>query len=561
MLIDARTLRPGAVRTADVCVVGSGPAGVTVALELLARGLTVAVLESGGTEADPEADRLQLAADGLRFGTVDQISGTRRVGGNATIWSVQIGDGRRGLRLVPLAPSDLEARAWLPGSGWPITFADLEPGFRRAQELFGLTPTGYDAAAWEAPGARRLPLDDAVVRSDVFQFAARDEFAARHVQALAAHPSCTLYHHAYVVELRTDPGATRVTEVRAMSTPGSEVLFRAPTVVVAAGGLATTQLLLSSDDVRRGLERAGGRRGTDPLGRNFMDHPLVDGGVLEPADRSLVDDMALYDLRTVEGVPVMGHLRIGDDAVRSEPVAQLSSMFFPRHASQREPDAAAPGAVRAEEGRRSAVAVRDALRGRRLPRAADLWGAVSRLDAVLSRAVHSGGRMSTYVGHGGWSTYRRPSRKFDHLRVLHQAEQGPRPENRVVLGHQSDAFGVRRLAVEWSWTADDQAAVTRAHQLVADAVRRAGLGELRLAGAAVAPAVLGSSTNHYLGTTRMSTDPATGVVDEHLRVHGLENLYVASTSVFPTGGFANPTLSLVALAARLAEDLGMVLGL
>lgn len=557
MIVDARTLGSAAVRTADACVIGSGIAGLTVARELAAAGLDVAVLESGGTTPEPESDRLQEAADDLRFGTVGQISGTRRVGGNANLWSVRLGGRRRGLRLVPLSGADLEPRDWMPDSGWPITAADLAPAYRRAQREFGLPDRGYDAGPWETPTAGRLPLDDRVLCTDVFQFADRTEIADRRVADLTASPTCTLYHHAYAVELHTDPGATRVTGVRALTAPGREVVFRAPMVVLAGGGLATTQLLLASDDVRRGLERAGGRRGADHLGRHFMDHPLVDGGVLEPADPTLVDRMALYDLRTVHGVPVMGHLRLADDLLRSEPVPQLSTMFFPRHASQREPD---PADARSAAARASAVAVRDAVQARRVPRLGDLWGAVSRADAVLARARHSGGRMSTYVGHGGWSTYRRPSRHFDFLRVLHQAEQVPHPGNRVSLGEQTDAFGVRRLRIEWAWTPQDARGAARAHALVADAVHRAGLGVLRPTGAGAAPVVLGSSTNHYLGTTRMSADPAAGVVDAEGRVHGLDNLYVASTSVFPTGGFANPTLTLVALALRVAQSVWSSLG-
>jgi choline dehydrogenase-like flavoprotein len=147
--------------------------------------------------------------------------------------------------------------------------------------------------------------------------------------------------------------------------------------------------------------------------------------------------------------------------------------------------------------------------------------------------------------------------------VLHQAEQLPQARNRVRLGGQTDAFGMPRLAIDWEWSAQDAAGAARAHALTAQAVRRAGLGVLvpAVAGGSVDPVVLGSSTNHYLGTTRMSEVPTLGVVDPECRVHGLENLYVASTSVFPTGGFANPTLTLVALAARVADSVLVALGL
>lgn len=551
MLGDVRGLASGSVLVTDVCVIGSGPAGMTVALELERAGVQVAVLESAGVEADPEIDRLQEAEAGFHFGSVEQISGTRRVGGNANLWSVDLGHGRRGLRLVPFGTADLEVRPWMPGSGWPITMRDLAPHYVRAQALFGLPDIGYEATPWERDGARRLPLDPAIVRSDVFQFADRTVFSSDHLALLRRSETCTVYHHAHVVELRTDSSGSRVTEARVATAVGREITVRAAVVVVAAGGLASTQLLLASDDVRR----AGSARGNDALGRYFMDHPLVDGGEFVPSDRAMFDHMDLYDLRTVHGVPVMGHLRISDEVLRSEPVPALSTMLFPRHRSHRE---SGPGSERDAVARRSAVAVRDALRGRRLPALGDNWRAVTRLDAILDRSLHTGGRRSTYVGHGGWSQLRRKPRRFDFFRVLHQAEQPPHAENRVGLGQERDSFGMRRLTIDWSWRESDAAGVRRAQELVAYGVRRAGLGEVRLP-ASVAPVVAGSSTNHYLGTTRMSRDPAQGVVDEVCRVHWLDNLYVASTSVFPTGGFANPTLTLVAIAARIADTVRALL--
>jgi choline dehydrogenase-like flavoprotein len=165
-------------------------------------------------------------------------------------------------------------------------------------------------------------------------------------------------------------------------------------------------------------------------------------------------------------------------------------------------------------------------------------------------------RPSSHLARGGWSAQgARIRRAYRSLEVTHQAEQAPHHDNRVLLGRTRDAFGMRRVSVDWRWHDEDVAATMRAQEVYASELERAGVGRFAIARQDGGPVVHSSSTGHFMGTTRMSTGARDGVVDARCRVHGAENLLVVSTSVFPTGGFANPTLTLVALALRVADEL------
>jgi choline dehydrogenase-like flavoprotein len=150
----------------------------------------------------------------------------------------------------------------------------------------------------------------------------------------------------------------------------------------------------------------------------------------------------------------------------------------------------------------------------------------------------------------GWSRLRGKPRRFAALELLLNLEQAPDPDNRVTLDAACDRFGLPKPTLHWRWRALDQANLVRLRALVADELERHGLGRVEVADAPPDP-----NAHHHMGTTRMHRDPRRGVVDEHTRVHGLSNLYVAGSSVFPTSGFANPTLTLVALSLRLADHL------
>jgi choline dehydrogenase-like flavoprotein len=141
------------------------------------------------------------------------------------------------------------------------------------------------------------------------------------------------------------------------------------------------------------------------------------------------------------------------------------------------------------------------------------------------------------------------------LAMRAQAEQAPNPDSRVTLGTRRDRFGLPIVQVDWRPTASDRASIRASQKAVDKALGAAGLGRVEFMLGDEHPPTLMEGNFHHLGATRMHTDPAKGVVDPDCRVHGVRNLYVAGSSVFPTYGCSNPTLTVVALALRLADHL------
>src|SRR5262249_13805636 len=153
----------------------------------------------------------------------------------------------------------------------------------------------------------------------------------------------------------------------------------------------------------------------------------------------------------------------------------------------------------------------------------------------------------------GWRTGQPAKEGGVSYRLNNSVEQIPNPESRVTLSDEQDAFGLRRVRLQWQLSELDKHGIRRAHELLALEVGRSGFGRLRFELPAHEQEILHGVTggHHHMGTTRMSADPKTGVVDADCRLYGLHNFYVAGSSVFPTGGFSNPTLTIVALALRL----------
>jgi choline dehydrogenase-like flavoprotein len=542
VIVDARQLADGSQLASHVCIVGAGPAGTTIACELAGTPWRVCLVESGGLDVDAGAQTLAGPAhDGDFFPPASAFH--RQLGGVANVWNVRITEAGGGCRFVPLDPIDFEPRDWVPSSGWPLSRDDLEPYYPRALRVCGVDDGSYRLDDWVSASRPALPFDPARITTSIEHFGQADVFTRDAPAALERAANVDILIHATVTALEEDGVGPAVTRVRLVTASGREHTIAATLFVIAAGGVENPRLLLLSNASRS----AGLGNHHDLVGRFFMDHHNVRAGFLVPTSRRLLETADLYDLRLVRGKPIMGKLRIAERLMREARLLNAAVRLQPGQALHR---IRAVGSLRRVR--------RDGLDGPRdaVPIARDVVADSPRLAVAALRALAPRARRGFY----GWSELRAKRWRFDGFNVEIQVEHAPDPANRVVLGRERDPLGLPRAAIHWRWGSVDLDSLGRVQAILAEECARAGLGRLELSPSDVDPTVTApGGIHHHMGTTRMHADERHGVVDADCRVHGVPNLFVAGSSVFPTGGYANPTLTIVALAIRLADHLKVLM--
>jgi choline dehydrogenase-like flavoprotein len=522
VLSDARELASDQQIDADVCIVGAGPAGISIARELIGNAARVWLLESGGRDLERRAQRLNVGQSvGYPIHRPHE-SRARAFGGTSRHW-FSPGDETWAAR--PLDPVDFEVRPGIRYSGWPFDRTHLDPYYAHAQVLCGLGPFDYDPCRWSDPARPPLPLPRGPVETTVFQHGSTDFDG--YFQELARASNVTLLLHASVVELASGEDSGRVDRVELRRDDGSRSYVRARLVVLAAGGIENPRLLLLSRRVhRRGL---GNDR--DLVGRFFAERLSARTGYIVPTSPDLIGRAGFYPVHVAApGVHVQGALRVEDAAQLKSQLLNCAFFLLTRDLSF------------TAEAVRSVATLVKARRRRPLP--AELLGHL--------------GNVVTGLGDLG-ATVRARLRRADPagsvLALRAQAEQAPNPDSRVTLGTRRDRFGLPVAQVDWRPTAADRASIRASQKAVDTALRAAGLGHVEFMLGDEQPPALLEGNFHHLGATRMHADPAMGVVDPDCRVHGVSNLYIAGSSVFPTYGCSNPTLTAVALALRLSDHL------
>jgi choline dehydrogenase-like flavoprotein len=508
MFTDARTLTDRSSLQADLAIIGGGVAGITLARALAGSGISVCVLEAGGLEPDPAVQSLY---EGENTGIDYSPAATRLrlFGGSSNHW---------GGYCRPLDAIDFKQRDWVPFSGWPFTIDELAPYYKPASEVVEVAPGHFDDSDyWQRVTGEKLPRSaTGRMRLQFVQFSPPTRFGSRYGDELKAATNIRILLNANVTRISATDDAHGVKRLAVRTLNGLTHSVKARYYVLAAGGLENARILLLSNSV----VQAGLGNQNDLVGRFFMEHPHM-GGFAE----LVVADLKRLPKILRERVTVGGH--------------SAKAAFNPTQTFLREHRLLNATFMMGVAGKYPSDQLPDAANENDAARHDMLMAARHFLtdndDAVKPGRVHKTG---AWLGMGG------------------SCEQAPNPGSRVSLSTQTDALGLPRIKLNWRLTEQDRISFyTHLHSLALE-FGALGIGRLRemVADQGDWPQPLGGGS-HHMGTTRMSDDPLRGVVDSNCKVHTVDNLYVAGSSVFPTSGVSNPTLTLVALALRLADHL------
>jgi choline dehydrogenase-like flavoprotein len=518
MLIDLEKGAPDRLE-ADAAVIGAGAAGIAIARRLVERGLRVVLLESGGF--DYEASTADLNAGESVGEPYYDLESTRLrfFGGTTAIW---------GGRCAHLDPIDFERRDWVPHSGWPFAASELDPWYAEARAMLGLPeqpPSNVPAGMLDELAGRDLAIHH-------WEFDHQfDRFGADRNADLIRHPLLTVAVHATVREIVALESGQAISHLDVRSPAGKRVQVIAAHYVLAAGGIENPRLLLASNSVIP----AGLGNQHDLVGRFFMEHPHGRGGRLTGGPTWRV--LSAFSNRQAD------HSIVAPLLTPSTALQHREGLL----------NSAVTIAARPPVGGRHSVVKQAYMHAKHHVAPTEFARSLWKVQRLAGRKVKEyAGPLIPWWGcvTGGLE-----------LALVLRAEQAPNPNSRVTLGQDTDATGMPRVRLDWRLGDQDVRTAKELVGAVGAAFARHRLGQ-------VDPAPWLSSGQwqfdpvvsahpiggfHHMGTTRMSNDPGQGVTDAYGRVHGIDNLHVAGSSLFPTAGWANPTLTILSLALRTAE--------
>ncbi len=525
MIENLETLDTGRALATQVCIIGGGVAGQTLAIKLGQHNISCLIVESGDKDFRKDTQKL---AEGQNVGENYYSLDTTRLrlfGGTAAIW---------GGRCAELDPIDFEKRNYLPHSGWPITKTDLDPYYAQVSHSMGLKRPSQ-GRLWAEIGKTPPSFDSKKLDTDLWSF---DEDGERFTNLKRnGLDTATILLNATMTEMDVnDQGEVQSIKVKSLN--GKSAIIKAEKFVLAAGAIETVRLLMAAVPARpKGF---GNRSGN--LGRYFMEHPHARGGEIIPVNLAQSLSVLPRALR-VKGKRYAAYMRPAPELQRKFGILNTSISFAPRRRIGEKLEVFRTTTNKLKHDLPSSKVWRSlyhnakalAVRGLEIT---DPWSSIINMKL-------SGDRLGLFT--------------------IVRAEQAPNPESRIFLNSKVDVFGLAQATLDWRFSEIDRISVRVLMETLKDEYTRLGWGEVIPSQWLSDPSVTWKTDPlisahpiggyHHMGGTRMSETPQTGVVNADCRLHDSPNLFIASSSVFPTSGWANPTLTIMALAQRLGDHL------
>ena len=506
MHIDARTSENNTLIEGDICIVGAGAAGITLALQFLNAPLKIILLEGGGFEYEKAMQDLYRGKNtGLPYYSLES-SRLHYFGGTTGHWAGYCSE---------YDAIDFKKRDWVHGSGWPLSREDLDPYYGKASDILELQTSPPDADMMKSS----LAFDRNVIRNKMWYFSPPVRFGKKYRDTIVNAANITLYTHANVTDIITNENVSVVEEVTVRNLAGKYLRVRAKKFVLACCAIQNARLLLASN------KQAGRGLGNDNdlVGRHFMEHLEMNAADLflpRPASLDLYRLQFFY-------TKIRAELALTENSQRNMQILNGTVALDPVTVSAEKNDTGeTPDSGEASEDPAAS------LKG---------W-------EEAEKYYESGKYLKE---------------KFNRTKqfmFFARMEQSPNPSSRITLDTEKDALGMPRVVLDWRLTELEKRSYRKLIETIGVACGITGVGRVRLhewlhdENDASWPEHLAGGW-HHMGTTRMHVNSKEGVVDEHCKVHGIGNLYIAGSSCFPTAGSANPTYTIVAMTLRLADHL------
>lgn len=519
MIINAHSLDENTSIDTEICIIGGGVTGITLAKELHNKFNNIVLIEAGSETYSKQSQNLYAAEEKTNLFPNPENSRLRFLGGSSNHWENSTNQ---------FDPIDFDKRDWVPDSGWPISYEDTSMYYPKAEEYCGVSNNGYNLKFWlnklkaADPFSRSSEIESFITQSAV----PPTRFYDKYKHELANSSTLTIYKNANFTDIEFEAETESVQSIVFYTKPGIKHTITANAYIMCLGGIENARMLLEINE--KNNSRIGNQYGN--VGRYFMEHPTIRAAQLYPTNKSL---FKLYNSVFLQNKIVKGSIKLTESALKRH---QINNVRIPLAESTR---------LYMSHGISSSHVLSDAIKNLQLPEyfGTHLINIIKDIDLITEKTFDT--------------DLFDDSHDFGGYIIPAMIEQTPDRNNRITLGKTRDIFNIRRIIISWNLSEENKRSAWKAFDLLAREVGKLAIGRLRVLKereSRLWESQLGFG-HHHMGTTRMANSVKQGVVDSNQKVFGTNNLYVGGSSVFTTGSHVPPTLTIVALTIRLANHL------